>query len=102
MGFGATHHALAPPILDDALKRFGTRPVESVERAGCDIAVELGAVGGQAGAKAVEHLDRYRQVNGFGVPGRLSEDHADCSQSSLSSSPLSAGGHRLRRLALFP
>src|SRR5262245_53964161 len=36
MGFGPAHHALAPPVLDDAIQPLRTRPVEPIERVGSD------------------------------------------------------------------
>ncbi len=39
-------------------RHLRARPVEAVEGAGRDIEVELGPVGGERGAIAVEHLDR--------------------------------------------
>ena len=41
----AAHHALAPPVVDDRLRRLGARTVEAIERAGGNVAVELRAVG---------------------------------------------------------
>jgi len=58
MGLGPAHHALTPPILDDALERLRARPIEPVERGGGDIAIKLGAIVSQAFAKSIEHLDR--------------------------------------------
>ena len=41
---GAAHHALAPPIPNDRLDRFHARTIETVERAGWQIVIELGRV----------------------------------------------------------
>src|SRR6267142_2809574 len=42
----AAHHSLAPPVVDQALRDLRARTVESVERAGRNVEVELRAVGG--------------------------------------------------------
>src|SRR5262249_6222804 len=58
VGLGPAHHALPPPVRDHAFQRLGARPVEPVEGTGGEIAIKLGAVGGQAVAEAVEDFDR--------------------------------------------
>ena len=52
---GAAHHALAPPVLDDGLRRLDAGPVEAVERARRQRAVELRPVGGELRLEVVEH-----------------------------------------------
>ena len=56
MCLGRAHHALAPPILDDRLRGFRTRPVITVEGAGRHITIELRAIGCELGLQAIEHL----------------------------------------------
>ena len=56
--FGATHHSLAPPVLDDALGHVGAGAIEAVERARRQIPVELCAVGGNLRLQPVEHVLR--------------------------------------------
>src|ERR1700691_2614581 len=55
MRFGAAHHALAPPVLDDWLRRL-TGLVVIVERAGGDITVELRAVSGKSRLEIIEYF----------------------------------------------
>jgi hypothetical protein len=50
-------HALHPPVLADAFGDLRAGAVVAVERQR-DVAVELGAIAGDAGAQAVEHVDR--------------------------------------------
>src|SRR6185295_6073836 len=50
--------ALTPPILDHALRGIGTSPIVAIKGAGCDVEVELRAVGGERGTETVEYLDR--------------------------------------------
>src|SRR5262249_7907901 len=45
MSLGPAHHALPPPILDDAVERLRTRPVEPIEGGGSEFAIKLGAIG---------------------------------------------------------
>ena len=40
MRFRAAHHALTPPILDDRLRGFHARPVETVERPAGNVSIE--------------------------------------------------------------
>src|SRR5215469_756544 len=58
VGLGATHHALAPPVIDYAIQWFRALPVIPVEDTGREVAIKLRAVLGQALTKAIEHLDR--------------------------------------------
>ena len=58
MRVSRAHHALAPPIIDGAFDAFRACSVKAVERTGRDVAIELGAIGGQAVAQLVEHLHR--------------------------------------------
>src|SRR5204863_3547498 len=58
VGFGPAHHALAPPVVDHALRHLRAWPVVTVEGAAGDISIELRAVGGELLAEAVEDLDR--------------------------------------------
>ena len=44
-GLDAAHHALPPPIVDDALRDLCARPVEAIERPGGDILEILRPVG---------------------------------------------------------
>ena len=57
-------HALKPERVADALADLRARPVGAVERR-CEVREELRTVGGNAGADAVEHLER--QAAGIGV-----------------------------------
>src|ERR1700730_2953245 len=50
------HHALAPPILDDRLRGFGARPVETIERIRRQVEIELRAIGRELGLQSVEHF----------------------------------------------
>src|SRR5580693_6747517 len=63
--FGAAHHALPPPGLDDRLGRLGAGPVVAVERPCGQVAVEPGAVGGDLVLPSVE--DGFGQAAGVGV-----------------------------------
>jgi hypothetical protein len=65
VGLDAAHHSLPPPVVDDPLRHRRSWAVEAIERAGGDVAVELGAVEGGAVTEAVEHRDR--QATGIGL-----------------------------------
>src|SRR4029453_12732969 len=52
----AAHHALAPPVVDHTRRHFRARPVEPVEGAAREIAIELRAVAGQLLPRAIEDL----------------------------------------------
>src|SRR5262249_50853000 len=54
---GATHHCLAPPVVDHALRDFRAGSVVTVEGPARDIEVELCTIGGKLLAKTVERLD---------------------------------------------
>src|SRR5690242_19129648 len=54
----ASHHPLAPPILDDSLRSLRARSVEAVKRTRSHIKKELSPVLSQRLAEAVEHFDR--------------------------------------------
>src|ERR1017187_9423855 len=56
MRLRAAHHALAPPVLDNRLGGFHARSIEAIERARRDVAIELGAIGGELRLKTVENL----------------------------------------------
>src|ERR1700722_17889766 len=67
MGFGAPHHALPPPILDDGLRGLRAWPVVVVEWTGSDRAVELRAIGGKLRLEAVEDVLRQSPWIGCGL-----------------------------------
>src|SRR6185369_1354555 len=46
VGLGASHHSLTPPVLDCRLDGLHGRAVESVKRAGGEVAIEFRTVGG--------------------------------------------------------
>ena len=52
---GAAHHPLAPPIPNERLDRFHAGTIESIERAGRQVVIELGSIGGEAGLEIVEY-----------------------------------------------
>ena len=52
---GTAHHALPPPVQDDALGRLGAWAVIAVERSSGNVLVELCPVGFQLRLQAVEH-----------------------------------------------
>src|SRR5690606_29663574 len=54
----AAHHALPPPVLDDAWYGLRTRSVETVEWARREIDVKLRTVVRERGSQSVEDLDR--------------------------------------------
>src|ERR1035437_9520802 len=56
MRLRAAHHALAPPVLDNRLGGFHARSIEARERPRRDVAIELGAIGGELRLKIVENL----------------------------------------------
>src|SRR6266513_1520449 len=56
MRLRATHHALAPPILDDRLGSFCARPVEAIERSLWQVAIELRTIGRKLCLQSIEHL----------------------------------------------
>jgi hypothetical protein len=61
VGPGATHHALAPPVLDDRFRGLHTWAVESLEGPRRQVAIKLRAVGRQLGLQVIEHfLGRLR------------------------------------------
>ena len=55
MRLGPAHHALAPPVLDQAFLGFHARAVEAVKRTGRQVAEELRAVEGGLFLQPVEH-----------------------------------------------
>ena len=63
VSLGAAHHALPPPVLDDAFGWFRARPVIPVERSGRQVAIELRAVGRRLRLQSVEHV--FRQAAGI-------------------------------------
>ena len=65
MRLGAAHHALAPPIINEALIYLGSRAVEAVERARGDIEIELRPIGREGRAISVEYFDRCPAGVGF-------------------------------------
>jgi hypothetical protein len=56
MRFGAAHHALSPPVLDDAPRCCRARPVVAVERAAGEIEIELRAIGGELLPQSVKYF----------------------------------------------
>src|SRR5262245_11015838 len=54
----ATHHALAPPVLDHALGRRRAGPVVPIEGSAGKVDVELCATAGKRLAETVEDFDR--------------------------------------------
>src|SRR3546814_15302152 len=79
----ASHHSLAPPVLDGCLRDFRSRPVEPIEWPRRDSQEKLCAIGSKCGSASVEHgnrsavrigvaLDHYRRYgryqNRFGNP----------------------------------
>src|SRR5437660_12273141 len=56
MRLRAAHHVLPPPVLDDRLRGFRARPVETIERPLRQIAIELRAIGRELGLQSVEHF----------------------------------------------
>src|ERR1700738_5363601 len=58
------HHALAPPVLDNALRDFCPWSIVAVERAGCHVTIELGSIRGNLLLKSVE--DFLREAAGIG------------------------------------
>ena len=89
MRLGAAHHALAPPVLDQAFQRFHAGTVEAVERARRQREIELRAVGGELFLQAIEH--RFWQAAGIGR--RLHHDRRHRGDDA-------ALGHAARRLAV--
>src|SRR3569832_2164649 len=69
MRLGASHHALTPPIVDEAGDRLHARTVETVERTFGNIAIELRAVEGGLLAVRGEALAR----DAFRIGVRLHE-----------------------------
>src|SRR5262245_35794519 len=59
VGLRAPHHALAPPILDHALRHLGTRPIEAVEGTAGEIEVELRAVRCVLLTHAIQNFDGH-------------------------------------------
>ena len=55
MRLGTAHHALAPPVPNDRLDRFHAGTIETIERAGGQVVIELGSVGKELGLEIVEH-----------------------------------------------
>src|SRR6476659_8654136 len=70
MRLRTTHHALAPPILDHALRGRRAGPVVSVEGPTGEVEVELRAIGAKCLAKPIEYFDRQAPWIG----GRLHHD----------------------------
>src|SRR6266566_6606813 len=52
----AAHHALAPPVLDDRLRGFHTRPIEAIEWPLRQVAIELRAIGRELRLQSIEHF----------------------------------------------
>src|SRR5207249_115076 len=58
MRLGCAHHALAPPVVDDALRYLRAGTVESIERPRWDVTEELRAIRGERRTELVEDVDR--------------------------------------------
>src|SRR6187551_3734382 len=56
MCLGTTHHALAPPILDDRLGGFYPRTVETIEWSLRQVAIKLRAIGRKLRLHSLEHF----------------------------------------------
>src|SRR5438046_5527066 len=56
MRFRAAHHALAPPVLDDRLGGFRSRPVEAIERSLWQVAIELRTIGRKLCLQSIKHF----------------------------------------------
>src|SRR6266480_2842566 len=56
MRLGAAHHALAPPVVDDRLRGFHTRPVEAIEWPLWQVAIELRAIGRELRLQSVKYF----------------------------------------------
>src|SRR2546430_2501690 len=56
MRLRATHHALAPPVLDDRLRGFHARPVEAIEWPRWQVAIELRTIGRELRLQSIEHF----------------------------------------------
>src|SRR5258707_903341 len=54
VGLGPSHHALAPPVLDDAFRDFRSWPVKTVERARRQVAIELRPIGGDLSLQSLD------------------------------------------------
>src|SRR3546814_13577519 len=72
----ASHHSLAPPVLDGCLRDFRSRPVEPIEWPRRDSQEKLCAIGSKCGSESVEHgnrsavrigvaLDHYRRYGSY-------------------------------------
>src|SRR3982750_2541399 len=59
MRLSTAHHALAPPILDDRLRGFYSRPVETIEWSLGQVAIKLRAIGRKLRLHSVEHFSRF-------------------------------------------
>src|ERR1700733_5073369 len=59
----APHHALPPPVLDNRLRGFGPRSIETIKRARGQVAIELRAIGRELGLQSVEDF--------LGKPARI-------------------------------
>src|SRR6266849_8105502 len=70
----ASHHALAPPVLNDAFRGFRARPVKTVEGTRRQVAIELRPVGSDLYLKSVEYF--LRQTAWIG--GRFDHDGWHC------------------------
>src|SRR5579859_2664849 len=86
----ASHHSLAPPIVDYALGHLGAGPIEAVERTRRDVSEELCTISGKRGTEAVEDLDRETARVGRG----LDHDRRDgADQDRLGNTPLPVSRH---------
>src|SRR5258705_3171505 len=56
MRLRTAHHALAPPILDDRLRRFRARSVKAIEWSLRQVTIELRAIGRELRLQSVEHF----------------------------------------------
>jgi hypothetical protein len=65
MRLRATHHALAPPVADNALADLRARPVEAVKWAAWHVEEELGAIRGQRRAETIKNI--HWQAAGIGI-----------------------------------
>ena len=93
---GAAHHALAPPVADEALRDLRAWPVEAVEGPGGDIEEELRPVRRQRRPQPVEGLDGLAAR----VRRRFQHDRRDrTDQHRLGRAAFPVTGHVARHLA---
>lgn len=78
------HHALAPPVVDQALRDLCARAVEAVEGSRRYVAEELRAILEKRGTEAIEDLDRrtLRILRGLDHDGRNGADQYDLCDST--------------------